>query len=360
MKKSVYKPGILFLAGLLLLASGVSAQTEVSKDFHKEYTAKKGMTLDLNNRYGNIVTETSQSDQVVIDVKVTVRYPNSERAEKLLSYIDVQFSESPDRISAETVIDEKFSFTGWSGELRKFTINYNVRMPEWMDLTLKNKYGNTELDDLTGLVDLSIKYGNLTASKLTRGNEKPFSKLDLAYGKGSIEEAGWMDLVIRYCGNLTIDKSQALLLDSKYSKLIFGTVSSIVAETKYDNMRIEDINNLIMDTGYEDINIGTITKKFKFDGSYSSLNVERVPEGFESVEINSRYTGVRIGIDESASYNLEGKVSYGGLKFDEDNFKYKRRIIQNNSTEVSGTIGKDESPSSNVTVTASYGTIKLY
>jgi hypothetical protein len=107
MKKSVYKPGILFLAGLLLLASGVSAQTEVSKDFHKEYTAKKGMTLDLNNRYGNIVTETSQSDQVVIDVKVTVRYPNSERAEKLLSYIDVQFSESPDRISAETVIDEK-------------------------------------------------------------------------------------------------------------------------------------------------------------------------------------------------------------------------------------------------------------
>jgi hypothetical protein len=360
MKKSVYKPGILFLAGLLLLASGVSAQTEVSKEFHKEYTAKKGITLNLNNRYGNIVTETSQSDHVVIDVKVTVRYPNSERAEKLLSYIDVQFSESPDRISAETVIDEKFSFTGWSGESRKFTINYNVKMPEWMDLTLTNKYGNTELDDLTGLVDLSIKYGNLTASKLTRGNEKPFSKLDLAYGKGSIEEAGWMDLVIRYCGNLTIDKSQALLLDSKYSKLIFGTVSSIVAETKYDNIRIEDINNLIMDTGYEDINIGTITKKFKFDGSYSSLNVERVPEGFESVEINSRYTGVRIGIDESASYNLEGKVSYGGLKFDEDNFKYKRRIIQNNSTEVSGTIGKDESPSSYVTVTASYGTVKLY
>jgi hypothetical protein len=360
MKKSVYKPGTLLLAGLFLLSSGLLAQEEVSKEFHKQYTAKKGVTLDLNNKYGDIVVQTSETDQVVIDVKVTVRYPNRERAEKLLSYIDVQFSENPDRISAETVIDEKFNFTGWSGESRKFTIDYNVKMPVWMDLTLANKYGDTELDDLTGLVNLMIKYGNLTASKLTRGNEKPLSKLDLAYGKGTIDEANWLDITIRYCGNMTITKSQALLLDSKYSKLVFGTASSIVAETKYDNIRIDDINNLILDTGYADINIGTVTRKLKFDGSYSGLNIDRVPSGFESIEINARYTGVKIGIDESASYKLDGKVSYGGLKFNDENFNYKRRIIENNSTEVSGTVGKDESTASTVTVVASYGTVKLY
>lgn len=360
MKKSVYKPGMLLLAGVMLLSAGVTAQEEVTKEFHKDYTVKEGMTLDLSNRYGNIVVLTSQTDQVVIDVKVTVRYPSRERAEKLLSYIDVQFSESPETISAETVIDEKFTFTGWSGESRKFTVNYNVKMPEWMNLNLANKYGNTDLDDITGLVNLTIKYGNLTAAKFTRGNVKPLNRLDLAYGKGSIEEAGWMDIAIRYCGNLTINKSQALLLDSKYSKMVFGTASSIVAETRYDNIRIETINNLILDTGYAEVNIGTITKKFKFDGSYSSLNVDRVPAGFESVEINSRYTGSTVRIDENASYTLNGKVSYGGLKFNEENFNFKRRIIENNSTEVSGTIGKDESPSSTVTVTASYGTVKLF
>jgi len=360
MKKSVYKPGALLLAGLFLLYSGLSAQEEVSKEFHKEYTAKRGVTLDLNNKYGDIIVETSESDQVVIDVKVTVKYPSRERAEKLLGYIDVQFTEGADMISAKTVIDEKFSFTGWSGESRKFTIDYNVKMPVWMDLTLSIKYGNTDLDDLTGLVNLSIKYGNLTAAKLTRGNEKPLNSLNLAYGKGSIEEAGWLDMVIRYCGNLTITTSQALLLDSKYSKFVFGTTSSIVAETRYDNIRIESINNLILDTGYADVNIGTLTKKLKFDGSYSSLNVDRISAGFESVEVRSRYTGVRLGIDESASYNLEGKVSYGGLKFDEENFNYTKRIKENNSTEVSGTIGKDKSPVATVNVEASYGTVKLY
>ncbi|MCX6301279.1 MAG: hypothetical protein NTW82_03770, partial [Bacteroidia bacterium] len=268
--------------------------------------------------------------------------------------------ESADLISAQTVIDEKFSFTGWSGETRKFMINYTVKMPVWMDLTLSNKYGNTELDDLTGLVNLTIKYGNLSAAKLTRGNEKPLNSLNLAYGKASVEEAGWLDIVVRYAGNVTISKSQALLLDSKYSKLVFGTASSIVGETRYDNIRIESINNFILDTGYADVNIGLLTKKLKFDGSYSSLNVDRVPASFESIEINSRYTGVKVAIDESASFNLDGKVSYGGLKFNEENFKYTRRITENNSTEVSGTVGKDESPSSTVRVEASYGTVKLY
>jgi hypothetical protein len=30
--------------------------------------------------------------------------------------------------------------------------------------------------------------------------------------------------------------------------------------------------------------------------------------------------GVRLGIEESANYKLEAKVSYGGLKYNEDKF----------------------------------------
>jgi len=46
-------------------------------------------------------------------------------------------------------------------------------MPVGTDLTLSNKYGNTDIDELHGLMDLDIKYGNITAGKLTRGNIKP-------------------------------------------------------------------------------------------------------------------------------------------------------------------------------------------
>jgi hypothetical protein len=360
MKKSAFKPGALLLTTLCFLSLTLSAQEELKKDFHKEYTVQKGTKLDLNNRYGDIVIQTSETNQVIIDVKVTVRFPNKERADKLLSYINVQFAEGDNVISAKTEIADKFIFTGWGGDSRKFSIDYNVKMPVGMDLILVNRYGNTELDDLSGCLQIDVKYGNLSASNLLRGNEKPISTISVAYGNGSIDEAGWLDVTTRYCGNFTIDKAQALLLDSKYSKVQLVSLSSIVGDVRYDNLRIENINNVVLDAGYTDINVGTLAKKLVFTGGYGALNVEKVPAGFESLEVDTRYTGVRLGIDESASFNLEAKTSYCGVKFNEDNFQNKRHIVENNSTEVSGIVGKETSPASRVKVTSSYGSVKLY
>jgi hypothetical protein len=357
MKKSNYKPGVLLFISLFLLSFTLSAE-EITKEYHKEYTAGT-KTLEISNRYGDVVIQSWDKDQIVIDVKVTVEMPNRDRAQKLLDYIDVEFSEGSNAISAKTIIDDKFNFTGW-GDSRKFSIDYNIKMPVGTDLNLANKYGNTDIDELHGLMNLDIKYGNITAGKLTRGNVKPLSKISLAYGKGTFDETGWLDLTIRYVGIMDITKSQAILLDSKYSKLTIGETSSMVGESKYDNIRIENINNLVLENGYTETNIGVLTKKLSYKGSYGSFSVESIPAGFESIDVETHYMGVKLGIDESASFKLDAKVTYGGLKFNEDNFRNQRRIVENNSNEVTGTVGKDESPYSRVTVLASYGSVRLY
>ncbi|MCX6262679.1 MAG: hypothetical protein NTY95_17905, partial [Bacteroidia bacterium] len=123
-----------------------------------------------------------------------------------------------------------------------------------------------------------------------------------------------------------------------------GETSSVLGESNYDNIRIEKINNLVLENGYTDTNIGILTKKLKYNGSYGSFSINEIPAGFESIDIETRYMGVRLGIAESASYKLEARVSYGGLKYNEDNFRNQRRIVENNSTEVSGIIGREESP----------------
>ncbi len=358
MKKSAYKPGGLLFIPLLLLSFTLTAQDEVTKEFHKEFTAGVNTTLQINNKYGDVLITSWDKNQIVIDVKVTVEMPSREKAEKLISYIDVQFSETNDLVSAKTVIDDKFNFSGWGSGSRRFSIDYTVKMPVNTALTLSNRYGNTDIDELTGLLNLDIKYGDITAGKLTRGNVKPLSRLVLAYGKGSIEETGWLDVNLRYSGSTNIGKSQALLLDSKYSKLVIGETSSIVGVAKYDNLRIESINNLVLDNGYTEVNIGTLTKKLEYDGSYGSFSIDRIPAGFESLDVETNYMGVRLGIEEGADYNLDARVSYGGLKYNEDNFSAQRRIIENNSNEVSGTVGKDGAKA-RVKVVASYGTVRL-
>jgi hypothetical protein len=359
MKKSVYRPGLLLLIALLIVPLTLMAE-EVTKEFHKEYKADANTTLDISNKYGDVVIQSWDKDQVIIDVKITVELPNLEKAQKLLSYIDVNFSEGQNLISAKTVIDDKFSFTGWGGDSKKFSIDYNIKMPAGTALTLANKYGNTDIDELHGLVNLDVKYGNLTAGKLTRGNIKPLNSLNLAYGKGTIDETGWLDLTVRYVGSFGIEKSQALLLDSKYSKLSLGETSSIVGESKYDNITIDKINNLVLDNGYCDVKVGELTKKLTYTGSYGSFEIESIPAGFEKLDTDTRYMGVKLGIAESASYKLDARLSYGGLKYNEDKFRNQKRIIENNKSEISGTIGDETAPTSMVNVSSSYGSVRLY
>jgi hypothetical protein len=358
MKRPNYKTGTLLFITLVLVSLTISAQ-EVTKEFHKEYTAGANTTLEINNKYGDIVIQSWDKDQIVIDVKVTVEMPNRDKAEKLLGYIDVQFNEGDNRISAKTVIDDKFNFTGWGFNSKKFSIDYNIKMPASTALSLVNRYGNTDIDQLTGLVDLDIKYGDLTAGKLTRGNLKPLNSLNLAYGKGSIDEAEWFDLNLRYVGNMDISISKAILYDGRYSKLSLGETSSLVGDSKYDNIRIDKINNLVLENGYSEVKIGTLTKKLNYSGSYGSFSIEDVPEGFESIDVETHYMGVKLGISGSANYKLDAKVSYGGLNYDEENFRNQRRNIENNSKEIEGVVGKEESPSATVKVVASYGSVRL-
>jgi hypothetical protein len=360
MKKSVYKSGMLLsLAAIFLITFSLTAQ-EVTKEFHKEYKAGTATTLDLNNRYGDVTIQGWEKDQVVIDVKVSIDMPDRSRAEKLMSYIDIQFNEGENIITAKTVIDDKFNFSGWGMGSRRFTIDYTVKMPVGSNLKLANKYGNADIDELHGLVNIDIKYGDLSADKFTRGNQKPYNSLNLAYGKASIDEVGWMDLYIRYSNSLEIGKSQALLLDARYSKMEIGETSSMVGETKYGELGIENINNLVLVSGYTSVNIGELSKKLNFEGSYGSLSVETIPQGFESIEVDVHYIGVRLGIDESANYTLTAQTSYGGVKFNEDKFKHEKHIVENNSTTLSGIVGSEPAPTARVNVTASYGQVKLY
>ncbi|HEX2922151.1 MAG TPA: hypothetical protein VHO50_13390 [Bacteroidales bacterium] len=357
MKKLFYKPSY-FLLPALLLSITLSGQ-EVKKEYHEEYTAGPATTLQLFNKYGDVIIDSWNEDRIVIDVLIKIELPNQDKAQKLLEYLNVEFSQDGDVITAKTVIDEKFNFSGWSGN-RKFSIDYSVRMPVESSLTLSNRYGNSDIDEIQGRVNFDIKYGNVNAGIITRGNTQPLSRLNLAYGNCSIDEAGWLDMTLRYAGKVYITKGQALLIDSKYSKLSIDNISSIVGESKYDNLIIGNINNLVLENGYTETKIGTLTKKLDYEGAYGSFSIEEIPSGFESIDVETKYMGVNLGIADDANYKLQAKVSYGGLKYNEHNFITQRKFVENNSHEIDGIIGNNRNPEASVNVSASYGSIRLY
>jgi len=230
-------------------------------------------------------------------------------------------------------------------------------MPKNLNLDLYNKYGNVFINELSGEAQIDVKYGKLTVNKLNRGNEKPLQTVNLAYSNGSsISDCDWLKANIKY-SKLTIDKAKAIVSYCSYSKLFVDKASSIVIEGKYDGYEFGKLSNLVINTSYSEIQVDELSHKLELVARYTDAKVESMPASFESVNIDSRYGTIRVGLDEKASYNLDGEAGYSKIYFFDTGSV--SRIQENNSLKVSGRVGSAPNPLATVKVITRYGNVRL-
>jgi hypothetical protein len=83
-----------------------------------------------------------------------------------------------------------------------------------------------------------------------------------------------------------------------------------------------------------------------------------MPPTFESVNVAARYGGYKIGLDDKASYELDGEASYAKISYHDSDGKVSR-IQESNSMKVYGRVGSDENPSATVKIKTRYAGVKL-
>lgn len=355
MKTKTFKLSII-LGFLLIVNQGIYSQSEVKKDFHKEFPTNQNTVLTLDNKYGDMDLKNWDKDLIQIDVIITVENTSQEKAEKLLSYIDVVFSVEGDAVAAKTLFDEKFSNTSTWRDDNDLSIDYTVFMPKDIQLDLYNKYGDVFINEITGRASIGIKYGKLKANRIYRGNEKPLSEIDLGYSDASVEESDWLKVTMKY-SNLNLNNTGAIILMSKYSKIALDECSSLVIEGKYDVYRLGKLSNLVSSCSYSNFEVEEIREKLSMETEYTDCKIDYVPSTFSNIDITTKYGGYKIGIDPNASYQLDGQAEYAKIYYP-DVGKISR-IIENNSMQVNGTVGKETNPDATVRIVTKYGSIKL-
>lgn len=350
---------------LLLVVFGfantnIQAQKEkVEKTYNKEYSANENSQLYLENKYGDVDVRNWDKNQVTIDVLITVEHRDLERAKKLLSYLNVEFNQSGDKIEAVTQIDNKFSKSNWSlfgNNNKEFSIDYTVNMPHYVNIELKNKYGDTFLDELSGYANLYVKYGSLKVNKLLRGHKDPCNEIYVGYGKAEVTEVNWLKLDISY-SKIEFGSAKALMVQSKYSKLYLDNGSSLVAESKYDKYQSGEVNNFVFTGKYGSLKLDRVNKKLELNTKYTGCSIDYIPSGFEKIEIENEYAGIKIGIDSDASYKIDGEAKYGKIHIP-SNAKVSR-IEENTELTINGLVGTDQNTSSVVKIYTRYGSVHL-
>jgi hypothetical protein len=358
MKRVTFKIFLLASFAILACLPKVRAEKEeFSRQLQKEFPVTASSSLEINNKYGNVHIQNWDQNSIKIAVKIMVDVKDQHQAEELFQMLSVSFSQEGDRIIANTKISDDFGKSNrWFGNSgKKFSIDYTVNMPKNNDIKLSNKYGNIFIDERTGLVDIDLKYGDMTINKLTRGDDKPMNQIIMAYAKANIVECNWLKLQVSY-SKIDIEQSKALVLMSKYSKGNLGKTSSLVGDNSYDSYVLGNLSNIVVEGKYSNFQINSVSKKVDLNIKFTDFKVNSMPKTFQSVSVNNQYGKVSIGIESGASYKLDGVAKYTNIEYPSENARLNR-ISENTRLTVNGTIGSN--PQATVKVNTEYGGVKL-
>ena len=343
--------GILVLTGLLYISPRAEAQKQ-TKDINKVFQISKGDILNVENKFGDIDVLTWEKSEISISVKLTATGKSEAVSQNMLEKISVDINKSGNTVKATTGINNEQGM----GRGNSFSIDYTIYAPEWVNLTLSNKFGNINLEKCSALLNLELKYGNLRVSALSGGDAGNQNRLEMGFSEGVIENAGSLKLELAF-SKLEIGKADNIVAETKYSVINTNSLNSFKIESKYDNFKFDELKNLEGELRYSNLHIGQFLGKLKIESTYSGVKINEVMPSFESMDINNSKGGYKIGINSQTQFELSVKSLRGDVDADDFNVIQKKNegnlklIIANNGAEGKGKLISIVSEDGSVKVT---------
>ncbi|WP_143032095.1 hypothetical protein [Tenacibaculum sp. MAR_2009_124] len=328
---------------------------EKSKTIRKEFSVNKNATLFIDNRYGNVNVTSWDQNRIEIDVKITVKGGSLSNVNDKLNGIDVAFQSSKDLVKAKTIIENnKSSWSWWKKNNTSFKIHYTVKMPITNNADFHNKYGNIELDELKGKSNINCDYGNIEIGKLHNTD----NIIEINYcGSSEIDYMHSGNISADY-STLKIDKSKKLKVSSDYSTMKVGNVESINFNSDYGSVVIRDAANILGNSDYAGVKIGTIRKNLTVDTDYGSVKIQNIKKGFEEINIEGSYAGIKLGTDADNNFKFNVSLSYAGFNYPSDKVNMTKSIKKSSKKYYEGAFGNNSSNSS-INIKSSYGGVTL-
>ena len=148
-------------------------------------------------------------------------------------------------------------------------------------------------------------------------------------------------------------------MSTDYSTVKFKEVGDLTFSADYGGVEAENVGSASGSGDYTGFKFGTITKKLKLNSDYGSVRIKNLADGFDYVDIDSEYAGIKIGIAPGASFDFVVDLQYAGFKRPDGNIDMQKSIVKSTKKYYEGTYGKGKS-NSKVTIKSEYGSVSFY
>lgn len=330
----------------LLSAGKIRSQSNSEiRNFVHSFAVGRETKLEVNNKYGNIYLASWNMDSVSIRAEVRAYAPNRARLEKMFDGVSINIAGSKYTILAETVFSQSFSmivesFKGITGKMipydSKLEINYYVDAPEYIDITIENRYGDVYMENISGSFSATLSNGSFKAGSLSDG-----SSLNLAFCDADIRmiPSGNINSSL---SEISIGESSNLSIESISSRFELRKMKSLRVDSRRDKFYIDDLESLRGDAYFTDFRINKLQGNISLITKYGNINADLIRKEFTEVNIISSFSDIDLDFEAGASFDLEIRHINSFIVLP-DNFKTEKRALNEEKKEfvVYGSSGGD-------------------
>ncbi len=322
MKKYLNLLNISLCMALLLATFQLRADDDLTiekkKTYSKSYSISASDKISIDNQFGEVIVKAGNTNKVKVAITITVKSSTEERAQEILDRISIEDNKSPGGVSFKTNMknDRKNRNDSKGSKEQSMEINYLVLMPVSNPLTLNNQFGPTVVPDMKGLVEITSKFGTLTAGKLTN-----VKKVDVEFGTATIESISNGTLTVKFSRAIVnkLDGSvDAVFEHSSGIKLgIENTAKELRVTSAFSTLYV-DINKNLGATFDISTSFGELSNKTDFDIKEGSNSDGKKPNfnhsysgksgnGSTAMKISSSFSTITLGHDLDMSLKDDKK-----------------------------------------------------
>jgi hypothetical protein len=358
-----YKIILLLIITQIVLQPLSSQSSSETRNFIKTMRVDRETSIEVFNKYGTIQITQWKKDSAMIRAEIKAVASDKEKLGKMFDGVKINMSESKYQIKAETSFTQNIGmlFENFKGMTSKFIsydsrveINYYISLPEYVNLKIENKYGDVYMEDITGDFSISLSNGSFKANSLGANSTLNLSFCDATINSiaaGKID-ASFSEVSSDQLGDVSINS-----ISSKYEVKKAGTVT---IESRRDKFYIDNINTIKGTSYFTDFNLKNLRGEASLSTRYGNLHIDLIPNGFESINLNTGYTDVTLTFEPGTSYNLDIRHLNSFVVISDKSARTEKKILNETKKEyiTSGTVGKNPG-NSKVSIDATHGDIYL-
>lgn len=301
---------------LVLLSYSTQGQNKLTKEIKKTHSLTNDGALYLENKYGDIVINGWDKNQIEIVVNIEANGKNENKAEELLGLINSNIEVSNKLVVVKSEIIKKKTgfFNKYIGKIDPFknekantVINYTISLPKHAEIEILNRYGDVVISDWNGKLKTTVEHGDIRILD-------SITNSDLSINYGKLRANTLYDTKISAKeASVSINNSKQLKLDSNGSDITLGVIENLELISNKDEFEANQISKAFGTIKYSTIVFNNVSNKVNLDLSLAELRVLKFNTAYPKLTINQRSSEVYVNISET-NFKFDARLEQGVLR----------------------------------------------